>query len=317
MPVKFGILSAASIVPRVVAGMHESPVATPLAIAARSQTKAQQLAAQCHIATVAPTYTALVDNPQLDAVYIPTYNAGHFPLAKLALEHHQAVLLEKPFTMTVTQANDLFDLAQRNQVLLMEAQKAVFLPITQQIKQLLQAGTLGTVRTINITEYHPRGNPTGWFTNRAAGGGALYGSGAYALDYLQYLLAPTTLEVTGVATIPTGLTDTQAALSLSLDDCLVNLLITAAQPQPSQMVIHGDLGTITIPNYWKTDHATLALNDQPPRQLKVTQQSEFVFEINHFCDLLSHHQLTSPVMTPAITKQTIQLIEHCYTQWYH
>ncbi|MFD1420535.1 Gfo/Idh/MocA family protein [Lactiplantibacillus songbeiensis] len=316
MSVNFGILSAASIVPRVVTGMRESSLATPQAIAARSRVKAEMVALRCQLPTVYDDYETLLSDPQLDAIYIPTYNAGHFPLAKLALQHHKPVLLEKPFTLTAAQTQALFDLAAQEQVLLMEAQKAIFLPITQQVKHLLAAGTLGHVRTINITEYHPSGNPTGWFTNRAAGGGALYGSGAYPLDYLQYLFAPTDLTMTGVATIPTGLTDTQAALSLQFGDCLVTLLITSAQPQPSQMVIHGDLGTLTIPNYWKTDHATLALNDQPVKTLHADQQSEFRFEIDHFCQLLMTGQTTSPVMTPAITKRTIQLIEACYQQWF-
>ncbi|MFC6182565.1 Gfo/Idh/MocA family protein [Lactiplantibacillus daowaiensis] len=317
MSVKFGILSAASIVPRVVAGMQESPLATAQAIAARSRPKAEALALQCQIPTVYDDYETLLNDDQLDAIYIPTYNAGHFPLAKRALQHHRAVLLEKPFTLTATQTQSLFDLAAAQHVLLMEAQKAVFLPITQQVKHLLQTGKIGQVRTINICEYHPSGNPTGWFTNRAAGGGALYGSAAYPLDYLQYLFDRHDLQMTGVATIPAGSTDTQAALSLSFGDCLVNLLITSAQPQPSQMVIHGDLGTITIPNYWKTDHATWALNGQAPHVLQATQQSEFVFEINHFCQLLQTGQTTSPVMTPALTQQTITLIETCYQHWYH
>jgi len=316
MSVKFGILSAAAIVPRVVAGMQASPVATAQAVAARSRSKAEQLARQCQIPTVYDDYEALLADPQLDAIYIPTYNAGHFPLAKLALTHHYPVLLEKPFTLTALQAQTLFDLAAREHVLLMEAQKAVFLPITQQVKQLLDAGKLGTVHTIEITEYHPSGNPTGWFTKRSAGGGALYGSGAYPLDYLQYLFAPNTLSMTGVATIPTGLTDTQAALSLKLDDCLVNLLITSAQPQPSQMVIRGELGTITIPNYWKTDHATVAITGQPVQTLHATQTSEFQFEIDHFCHLLTTGQTTSPIMTPAMTCRTIHLIETCYQHWY-
>lgn len=81
------------------------------------------------------------------------------------------------------------------------------------------------------------------------------------------------------------------------------------------MIIYGSRGKIVIPNYWKASSATLYDNTGHATSLQVTQNSEFVFEIQHFNQLWYQHQLTSPVMTPALTCHTVAIIEDLYRQW--
>nr|WP_235874506.1 hypothetical protein [Secundilactobacillus hailunensis] len=96
---------------------------------------------------------------------------------------------------------------------------------------------------------------------------------------------------------------------------LVHLFITAKTPLPSRMIIYGSHGKIVIPDYWKASSATLYDNTGHATSLQVTQNSEFVFEIQHFNQLWSQHQLTIPVMTPTITCHTVAIIEDLYRQW--
>ena len=61
----------------------------------------------------------------------------------------KSVLLEKPFTLTLDEAEDLFALAQAQGVFLMEAQKALFYPLTQTIKTLIADGEIGEVKYLD------------------------------------------------------------------------------------------------------------------------------------------------------------------------
>ena len=314
--IDYGIMGAAQIAPRFIAGLREAGAAQVLAIGTRNLSRAQKFAHANQIPRAYGSYAELVADPDLDVIYIPLYNGGHYAGAKLAISHGKSVLLEKPFTLTLDQAQNLFALAQQHQVTLMAAQKAVFLPLTQKIKQLLQQGTIGEVSWIDAQSYHPGGTKIAWFQDIAAGGGAFHGSAAYPLDYIQYLLAQRFTSYHGLCQRQAPAADQQSDVILQTEkNILVHLFITAKTPLPSRMIIYGSHGKIVIPDYWKASSATLYDNTGHATSLQVTQNSEFVFEIQHFNQLWSQHQLTSPVMTPTLTCHTVAIIEDLYRQW--
>jgi predicted dehydrogenase len=144
--IRYGIISTAQIVPRFVAGVAASEAGEVRAIASRTLGKAEKMAAELAIPKAYGSYEAVCQDEEIDIVYVATYNQGHYEAAKLALQHHKHVLVEKPFTLKLTQAQELFDLAAKNRCFLMEAQKAVFLPITQMVKSALQQNKIGKIQ---------------------------------------------------------------------------------------------------------------------------------------------------------------------------
>ena len=314
--IKIGIMSAANIVPRVVAGMRESGVAEPTALAARSLEKATALAQSLDIPKVYETYEELVADRGLDLIYIPVYNQGHFAAAKMALEAGHHVLLEKPFTQTLAEAQALFQLAAEKKLFLMEAQKAVFLPLTQQIKQLLEEKVLGEVKYIRSkTAYPGAAQRITWFLDRQAGGGSLHSSGVYALHYLQYLLNEPIAELAGTSLLAPGQTDTSFQLSLRLGNTLASIFNTTDLATENELVIFGTEGTLTVPSFWKSQTAQLETS-AGVQTISAPFASDFADEFRHVADCLKKGVLTSPIMTPAITLRTVGLIEKTYRQWY-
>lgn len=132
--IRYGIMSTAQIVPRFVAGLRESAQAEVRGIASRRLENAQKMAKELAIPVAYGSYEELCKDETIDIIYIPTYNQGHYSAAKLALSQGKPVLLEKPFTLNTAEAEELFAIAQEQGVFLMEAQKSVFLPITQKSK---------------------------------------------------------------------------------------------------------------------------------------------------------------------------------------
>ncbi|WP_412988532.1 Gfo/Idh/MocA family protein [Pediococcus siamensis] len=316
--IRYGIMGAAKIVPRAVAGMRESPHSEVVAIAARSQQKAQKMADHLHIQRAYGSYEQLCQDPTVDVVYIPLWNAGHFNGARLALQHHKNVLLEKPFTLTYAQAKTLFELAKQQHCFLMEAQKAAFLPVTSAVqKQLLTNRAIGDICGVSIQESHPGIEQIPWFHDVTVGGGAFYGSASYALEYLQLVLKTSIIDVQGQISRVAQQADDQAQVNLTLaNGVLANVFMTTKSTAvPSKLTFWGTTGELMVPNYWKTDTYFLTVNNKT-QKVQIPQQSEFVHEFNHVSTQISAKQEASSVMSPQLTLATMKIIDQLYRNWY-
>ncbi|GCF94093.1 oxidoreductase [Enterococcus florum] len=313
MTIRYGILSTAQVVPRFVAGVRESMDGEVTAIASRELKKAEKMAKELDIPQAYGSYEALCQSEEVDIVYVAVYNKGHYDAAKLALEHNKHVLLEKPFTMTLEQAEELFDLAESKQLFLMEAQKALFLPITDQVVELLEKGTIGKIQWMEAVMAYPNIYHISWFSSLEAGGGVLRGAGTYPLEYMQFLMQKRPDQVVGTMVFPPDQSDTQANLSLTFDDTVVGtIFLTVKLDLPPGITIYGEKGQIHIPNFWKTKEAEVLFTDGQKEKILVEQQSEFVFEVEHVNACLNQGRLTSPVVTKEMTLETVKITAEMY-----
>jgi predicted dehydrogenase len=86
----------------------------------------------------------------VDAIVIATPVATHFELAHAALEHGKHVLVEKPLTASVAEAEELIELAERNNTILMAGHTFEYSPAVTQLRQLIQDGELGNIYCVEI-----------------------------------------------------------------------------------------------------------------------------------------------------------------------
>lgn len=314
--IRYGILSTAQIVPRFVKGINASKYGEVKAIASRSLEKAENMAQELGIPKSYGSYEELCKDEAIDIIYVATYNKGHFEAAKLALMNNKHVLLEKPFTLKSSHAQELFELANKKELFLMEAQKSVFLPITHKIKKILQNNQIGAVQWIQSITAYPNVNHISWFHSIEAGGGTLHGSGSYPLQYMQYILNQKITSFSGDATIESGKTDDQCNISLKFSNqVLGNLFITVKLDTESKLTIFAQKGRIEVTNFWKAQKATVFYDDGKKEELEAFFDSEFQFEVDHVNDCLRKKLTESPIMTKRITLDTVELVESLYTKW--
>lgn len=315
MRIRYGIVSTASIVPRFVAGVKASQTGEVAAIASRELKKAQAMATALEIPQAYGSYEELYADATIDVIYVATYNQGHYPVAKAALLAGKHVLVEKPFALTLDEAEELFALAKAKQLFLMEAQKAVFLPITQKIKTWLEEDIIGPIHYVRAFMTYANVEKITWFFSLESGGGALYGSGSYPLEYLHYLFNSPIAEVAGTAVMSKGEADRQCDLSLLLENNLQShVVISVDFLAPNELVIYGEKGRIEIPDFWKAQKAKV-IKEEQVAEIVLPHENEFVFEIEHVNDCLAQGLLESPVVTAEMTLQTVELVEKMYQQW--
>lgn len=314
--IRYGILSTAQIVPRFVEGIKSSRAGEATAIASRSLVKAKKMADELSIPKAYGSYAELCKDEEIDIVYVATYNKGHYEAAKMALTYKKHVLVEKPFTLKLAQAEELFELAEKNGCFLMEAQKSVFLPISLKVKKAIQQNKIGEVHWLQSVTSYPNVDHISWFHSLDAGGGTLHGSGSYPLQYMQFIMDQPIADYHGSSTRRKGETDDQVNLTLKFQNqALGNIFISVKLDIPSKMMIYGELGRIEIPYFWKTKQATIYYEDGREETLSGEFDSEFVFEVEHVNQCLQNQSLESPVMTKKRTLDTVSLVEHFYTEW--
>ena len=101
--IRYGILSTSSIAPRFIAGVRAAGGAEVVALSSRTLEKAREKAALRQIPAAYGSHIQLLEDANVDVVYISTVNAQHYPWAKAALEHGKHVVCEKPCTTSSEQ----------------------------------------------------------------------------------------------------------------------------------------------------------------------------------------------------------------------
>lgn len=223
------------------------------AVGSRSLDKAQEFAARFGIRTAHGSYAELVNNPDVDVVYVASPHSGHYAHAKLALEAGKHVLVEKAFTVTEEQARVLVDLATSKGVVLMEAMWTRFLPHMLRIREIIAAGTLGEVRTV-IADHNQKlpTDPEHRIQNRALAGGALLDLGIYPVSFAWDIFGkPSTVHAISSPTA-TGV-DRQTAMVFGYGDGKQAVLHTALDTLgPNTASVIGTEGWIAIDSVWYT-----------------------------------------------------------------
>lgn len=133
-------------------------------------------------------YQSLITSDEINAVYIPLPPALHFKWAKMALESGKHVLLEKPFTTSLKDTEELISIARAKNLALHENYMFVYHSQLDWIKNKIAEGAIGDVRLIRIDFGFPFRGANDFRYNKALGGGALLDCGGYTLKLASLFL---------------------------------------------------------------------------------------------------------------------------------
>ncbi|MFN8482229.1 MAG: Gfo/Idh/MocA family oxidoreductase [Anaerolineae bacterium] len=250
--VRWGILGAANIAIRaVMPALQGARNGKMVAIGSRDLGKSRSVAAQFNIPRAYGTYEELIEDPNVDAIYIPLPNHLHAPWTEKAAAAGKHVLCEKPLALNADEAQAMVDACQRHGVLLMEAFMYRFHPRIRHIRRIIDADTIGPVRLV-------RASFTFQFTRRpnirldpAMGGGALMDVGCYGVNFSRYVMGAEPSGVfayhrvgdTGVDTTLVGLLQFDSG-RLAEVDCSFEIVTRRS------IEVAGTLGTIEAPVTW-------------------------------------------------------------------
>jgi predicted dehydrogenase len=187
-PVNWGILSTAVIgVDRVIPALQQSRYCRVRAIASRSLDKARQVARQLAIPHAYGSYEALFADPAVEAVYNPLPNHLHIEWSIKALRAGKHVLCEKPIALSAADVAPLLAVRDATGLIIEEAFMVRNHPQWTRVRELLNAGRIGTPHAVQVAYSHYTDDPADIRNQPAAGGGAIYDIGCYACTIARYI----------------------------------------------------------------------------------------------------------------------------------
>lgn len=179
-----------------------------LAVASRDADTAREFAEQWNIPSSYGSYAELLDDDDIDAVYIPLPNSMHCEWTIKAAQAGKHVLCEKPLGLTESECLEMGKAASDNGVKFMEAFMYRFHPRTQRIHEMIREGVVGDLKMIHgvFTFHLKNSNNIRW--QPEFGGGALMDVGCYCINVSRTMVGAEPQEVQAFATwASTGVDD--------------------------------------------------------------------------------------------------------------
>jgi len=195
-PVRFGLLSTARINQAILGGASGSARVEVVAVASRDAGRASSYAAEHGIGRAHGSYEALLEDDEVDAVYVSLPNSLHVEWSIRALEAGKHVLCEKPLTRRPAEAEEAFDAAEAADRFLMEAFMYRHHPQTLRLRELVDDGTIGELRLVRSAFSFPLTDLANVRMRPELDGGALMDVGCYCVSASR-LLAGEPERVTG------------------------------------------------------------------------------------------------------------------------
>lgn len=245
---KVGIIGAGWIADKMAEALSPLSDYCVYAIASRSLEKAAAFAERWNVPKAYGSYEEMLDDKDVDLVYIATPHSHHFPHTMLALEHGRHVLVEKAFTANAKEAEVLIRTAREKGLFITEAIWTRYMPLSHKVKEIMESGIIGEPRLLTATlcymmEFKER------ILRPDLCGGALLDLGVYALNFARmYFGTDIVRTVSNCQLGETGM-DMQECISLCFaDGKMANLQAGTLCQNDRQGIINGTEGYIRVDN---------------------------------------------------------------------
>jgi xylose dehydrogenase (NAD/NADP) len=283
----WGILGTARINRRLIPPLQASPRNRLRAVASRDAGRAAAYAREWGIERAYGSYEELLEDGEIDAVYIPLPNHLHAEWAVRAARAGKHVLCEKPLALTVAEVDAMAAAAGERGVVLTEAFMYRHHPQTLRVKQLVDEGEIGEPRFVRGSFSFPLTRPGDVRLDPAMGGGALWDVGCYPVSFTRFVLGAEPLEVVGHATLgSTGIDETFVGQMVFPGGVLAQFDCGFRAPYRTQMEIVGGEGRVLIPDPWVPGAGAplLVIRGDVRQQVVVDGEDRYRLEIEDLAD---------------------------------
>ena len=286
-------------------------------VASRNFDRAQAFADTHGFETVASSYAELMADPKVDVVYIASPHAFHAEQSIACLNAKKAVLCEKPMTLNVKQAQQVFDAAQQNNVFYMEAVWARFMPLLKKVREIIDEGEIGDVKMAQASfGINVPFNQSHRLYNKQLGGGALLDLGIYTISFSQWLMQTMPSSISAESTIGNSGVDEQTGIVLHYPEGQVITLNTAINALSShEGWIFGSKGRIKLPSFWKCEKAIIENNDGKQRVIEMPHKiNGYEGEIEEVNRCLKQGKIESDILSWRESLSVMQIMDQIRSQ---
>ena len=307
-PIRWGFLGAGGIAASMAADL---PHGTNLlySVAARDAGRAAAFAARFGASRSHGSYQALIEDPDVDIVYIATTHPFHRTQALMAIDAGKAVLIEKPLALNASHAREVLGAARDKGVFAMEAVWMRANPLILRAREMVAGGVIGEVVAVHADfsiglDFDPRHR----LYDLANGGGALLDLGVYPMHFAWLFLGrPDTQQVLGTLS-PTGSDATVAIQWGYASGATAQLRCAMTARTPGRATIAGTTGSISA-EPWFLNPERLVVTTGEGESRVAGEQTAYGPQIEEVARCLRAGLLESPLAPHADTIAVLELID--------
>lgn len=287
-----------------------------VAVGSRSASRAADFARSHGIARAYGSYAEVAADAEVDVVYVGSTHNDHFESARLCLEAGKAVLVEKPMTVTASEAEELVDLARSQQLFLMEALWSRTNPLVRKAAEIVRSGELGAVRHVTASfGFSFDGEPAHRLLDPDQAGGAILDLGVYPVHLVNLFLSEPDQVLAAGSHASTGVDSHAAALltfaaGSSRPAATAAVMCTLEADVAQRLEVWCRRGHVVIEDFVRPSEMTVVRDDGGP-EVFVTQWpgGGYTFQAQEVMRCLRTGALESPLVPWADTLASMRTLQ--------
>lgn len=285
--VNWGVLGTAMIAEKhTIKGMQQASNCNLYAIAGRNPEKTARFKNEFGFEFEYHTYEDLLNDENVQAVYIPLPNDLHKEWVLKAAEKGKHILCEKPLSGNARDTAEMIDACNQNHCILMEGFADLHSPFIKKVKEITDSGEIGALKLIEASFFVPHHPLTNIRMKLENLGGSIYDLGCYNTSLVLTLLDREPLDVKAVGHLTKEGIDDYATIHMDFGDGVVGIsntgMVLQAGQRKSRFAVFGTRGMINAPDYLYNDTGELffdVLSDGVFRRQKVFAPHNYMLEI--------------------------------------
>lgn len=296
----WGIIAPGRIAHNFAKALKVVPNTSLYAVASSNLERAKTFAQEYDCEHAYDDYQTLIDDPQVDAIYIANPHRFHFECAKKCLIAGKPVLCEKPITVNEAQVQELVELAQKHQTFLMEAVWTRFLPVWQQVKLWLDEQRIGELRVLSSSfSFNVPRDENDRLLNNELAGGALLDTGIYNLTMSQFVLQREPSSIVANGLIGETNVDERTSVILDYDGIASQFTCGLNATLDNSFTIYGSNGNIAVdPMFWGATKAVLKVKGEEELAIELPfRATGFEYQIEEVMNCIAQGKLQSDVIS--------------------
>ena len=315
--IKIGIMATGWMAEKMTITLQQLEGVELYAVASRSFQKAKDFAEKWKFARFFGSYEAMLEDDQVDLVYIATPHSEHYANARLCLLKGKPVLCEKAFTANARQAEELMELSKAKKVFIAEAIWTRYMPFSKTINEVLASGIIGEPRMLSANLGYPIAGKER-VRQPALAGGALLDIGIYPLNFASMVFGADIKEISSSCVkLDTGV-DAQHSITLVFNDGKMAVLhSTILAKTDRQGIISGEKGHLIVENcnnpqcmtVVSENYEVIARYDSPPNI------TGYEYQIYAAIEAIKNGWIESPYMPHAETLRLMRLMDGLRKDW--
>lgn len=313
---KMAILGAGGIAGAMAQVVSEIEEAEVIAIASRTQEKADAFAKKYNIPKAYGTYEEMLEDPEVQLVYIATPHSHHYKYGKMSLEAGKHVLMEKSFTVNAQQARELCTLAKEKNLLITEALWTRYMPFRKILNDIIDSGIIGEVSSLNASF----GANIMWvdrIAKQELAGGALLDLTVYPINFAMMVFGNQVTKCTGTAVFKGGVDIIDSVTMTFEGEKAATFQCNTTAVQKQRVMIYGENGYIQVNNLNNPETITV-FDSQDKEILKrvlCPEERGYKFEVLSCVKAIREGRLECPEMPHAETMQIMELMDGLRDEW--